>query len=319
MLFDYPKVTGSPLASMVREINAYLVEAPKVYPAKRTSPLAAGLPSCSKGSQPTDGKGGLLVEPEAYLEFASDPVAAKYLRPFRQSKTLLYGLDRWCLWLTEASPSELKASAPIRSRLAIVKQARLASSTPSVRKQADTPWLFTQRRQPSGRYFAMPEVSSSARRYIPGSYLDESVIAGNKLIVFENCPLWMFGFLHSSMFMAWVRTVVGRLKSDFSISPSLAYFTFPFPELTPTQRRRIEAGAQAVLDARQVHSRATLADLYDPLTMPADLQGAHRTLDAAVDATYGRHRHTADASRLRLLFQRFLVLTGGDTSLFEYD
>ncbi|MEP1124154.1 MAG: DNA methyltransferase [Ilumatobacter sp.] len=315
-LFDYPDVKSEPVVRTVSNINWYLTDAPAIYPSKHRRPLVDGVPATpSKGSQPTDGK-QLLVSADDYASVAADPVAAKYLRPFRQTTELLYDQDRWCLWMVDATPADIRSSATLRRRLESVRDARLQSPTKSVRDAALTPALFTQRRQPTTRYLAIPEVSSENRRYIPMTYLGPEVIAGNKLLTLEDAPLWLFGILQSSMWMAWVRTIVGRMKSDHSIAPDLAYSAFPWPDLTPAKKAQLTERAQAVLDARPVDQ--TLAEMYDALAMPISLVKAHLQLDDTVDRSYN---HTAkvrtDATRLRVLLRRYSALTGGDLTLFD--
>ncbi len=312
-LFDYPDLNGEPTEIAAKNINWYLTDAPDIYPAKRTDPWISGLPVASKGSQPTDGK-HLLVTADQYNEVAADPIAKKYLRPYRQSKEFLHGIDRWCLWLVDAPPQDLRNSPILRQRLAEVTASRKASKTASVREQAATPSLFTQIRQPSCAYLAFPEVSSSRRRIVPAAYLDSDVIAGNKLIVLPDAPLWLFGILQSRMWDAWLRGIGGYLKSDPSFSPDLTYCTFPFPEFTDRQCVRIEAAAQEVLDARAAQPDASLADLYDPIATPADLLAAHRALDRAVDASITRKKIETDGDRLAVLLDRYQALASAAES-----
>jgi hypothetical protein len=287
------------MAVAVSGINFYL-EGHAVTPAKRYEPWLPELPKASKGSQPTDG-GHLIVEPEDYAAVAADPIASKYLRPYRQSTEMLYDRPRWCLWLVEAVPSEIRESPVLKSRLALVVEAREQSRTASVREKATTPALFTQVRQPTCRYLALPEVSTMNRDYIPGRYCDPEVIAGNKLIVWPDAPLWLFGYLQSSAFMSWVRAFSGRMKSDFMIAPSTVYFTFPFICPTGSRLEALERRAQGVLDARDAHPNQSLADLYDRLEMPPGLRAAHNELDAAVDGLYGLKRPTPAERITRLL------------------
>lgn len=310
-LFDYPNIKAEPVETAARNINIYLADAPDVVPAKRDHPLLPGLPPASKGSQPTDG-GHLTVEADDYDRVTLDPVAARYLRPYRQSREMLHNLPRWCLWLVDATPAELLASHELRFRLAAVRAARQASPTRSVQEQAGTPALFTQRRQPQGTYLAMPEVSSGNRRYIPAVLYDSEVVAGNKLICWPDADLWLFGTLQSRAFTLWVATVAGRLKSDFSIAPDLTYCTFPFPD-PQAGRTRIEDAAQGVLDAREQHPLASLAELYHPLAMPADLVDAHRQLDRAVEQQLApRRRLTSDGDLLNVLFDRYEQLIAAE-------
>jgi len=311
-LFDYETVNAAePVVSTPQRINWYLADGPDVFPDKRYTPLVDGLPVATKGSQPTDG-GHLLVTPEQYPEVAADPVASKYLREFKQAANMLSGEPRWCLWLADAPPQDLIESDLLRERLDAVRQARLESPTASVREQARTPYLFTQMRQPAEEYIALPEASSGARQYIPGALLPPTVVAGNQLITWRSNDLWLFGVLQSQMFTAWVANVGGKLKSDFRISPGLAYYAFPFPDRAPRTDAAVRSTAQGVLDARAAHVGATLAMLYDPLAMPADLVRAHQALDRAVDAAYGRARYLREAARLHALFERYARLTTAD-------
>ncbi len=303
-LFDYASAKSDPSLRHVGEINWYLTEGRAIYPAKRTFPMVAGLPEARKGSQPTDG-GHLLVADDDLDAVRRDPVAGKYLRQFWQSRALLHNEIRWCLWLEHATPAELR-SPLIASRLRRVATARLASDTASVRAAAETPALFTQRRQPTSTYLAIPEVSSMNRRFIPAVHLDAAVIAGNKLIVWPDADLWLFGMLQSSMFMAWVRATVGRMKADPSIAPDLTYSTFPFPKFG-TKRVTVEHAAQGVLDARANHLDSSLAELYDPLATPKDLLDAHRVLDRRVDAMYGSGTFD-EQKRLIVLRKRYSAM-----------
>jgi type I restriction-modification system DNA methylase subunit len=305
MLYEYPDGKGEPIARLTDHINFYL-QGHATTPAKRYQPLLTGLPQASKGSQPTDG-GHLIIETAEYDEVAADPIAAKYLRPFRQSTEMLHDRPRWCLWLVDAPSSDLRASAMLKRRLTAVAEARSASKTATVKAQAKTPALFTQIRQPARRYLALPEVSSKNRDYIPGRFYDPEVIAGNKLILWPDAPLWLFGYLQSAAFTAWVRAFAGRMKSDFSISPSTVYFTFPFVRPTGLALSRIEQAAQAVLDARGAHAGESLADLYDQLTMPRDLRQVHDRLDAAIDGLYRLRKPTA-AERFSRLGAEYAAL-----------
>lgn len=312
-LFDYPDIKGKPEVKPVKRLSWYLIESDPIYPAKRKTPLLADLPRLTKGSQPTDG-GHLLVDADEYEQVAVDPIAAKYLREFRQGRDLLNGGTRWCLWLEDAPPGDLSGSPMLKDRLAKVAEARRESKTRSVREQAETPYLFTQRRQPADGYLAMPEVSSERRAYVPMRFEPAEVIAGNKLLTIEGAPLWLFGYLQSAMFNAWVRTVAGRLKSDISLAPDLAYNTFPFPTMTGKQRQAVDAAARGVLDARDAHPEATLAQLYDQLTMPKDLRDAHRALDRACDRVLApRRKLETDADRLARLFDLYQQAVGAET------
>jgi hypothetical protein len=303
-LFDYAHPRAEPQRSAARNINPYLVDAADVLLPSRNKP-PAGTPRLHKGSQPTDG-GHLILDDAARAELlATAPEANPWLRRYGGGDELINGGWRWCLWLKDVPPAEFRRVSAIRARLKAVQEARSASPTVSVQRAARTPWLFTQDRQPSGRFLALPEVSSEARGTIPMGFLSAKTIASNKMQIVTGGTVWHLGILQSTMHMAWVRAVCGRLKSDYSYAPAV-YNNFPWPDPTPAQRAAIEARAQAVLDARDAHPGATLADLYDPLAMPKNLRDAHDALDRAVDAAYGVPRgFPSEAKRVAFLFERY--------------
>lgn len=305
-LFDYETVRSAPQALPARNINPYLVDGPDVLLPSRTDP-PPGLPQLKKGSQPTDG-GNLILSARERCELVTAyPAAKPWLRRFGGGEELLNGEWRWCLWLKGMPPATLRSLRPIAERVAAVKQARLGSPTAEVRRAADTPTLFTQDRQPSRRYLALPEVSSETRRFIPMRFLPASIVASNKLQIIVGANTYHLGVLSSTMHMAWVRGVAGRLKSDYSYAPAV-YNNFPWPDPSPAQRQKIEATAQGILDARAAHPGATLADLYDPLAMPPNLVAAHAANDRAVDAAYGARGFPTEAARLAFLFDRYQAL-----------
>ncbi len=271
---------------VVQRINGYLLDAPDVFIESRGKQLNKELPEMSKGSQPTDG-GFLILSPEEKTELISSyPQAEPFIRLFMGSRDLINSIERYCLWLCGVSPKAYRAISPIMERINQVAETRKQSPTASVRKDAATPMLFTQIRQPSTNYLAVPEVSSQNRKYIPIGFLDPSVIASNKLYLIPNASLYIFGVMTSNVHMAWMRVFAGRLKSDYSYSPAV-YNNFPWPAPTDEQKARIEQTAQAILDARALYPDASLADLYDELTMPPELRKAHQQNDRAVMAAYG--------------------------------
>ena len=271
--------------SVCGNISPYLIAGPDLILPSRTEPRP-GMPEMNKGSQPTDGGHLLLTREERTALLAAEPAAKKYLRRFMGGDELINGGERWCLWLKNADPSELRECPQVMARVAAVRDARLKSPTRSVRDAANTPSLFTQDRQPSAPYLAVPEVSSENRRYIPMGFLTPEIVASNKLQIIVGGTLYHFGVLISAMHMAWVRVVAGRLESRLSYAPSV-YNNYPWAApLAAKERAAIEASAQAVLDARADYPASTLADLYDPLSMPASLAKAHAALDRAVDRAY---------------------------------
>ncbi len=319
VIFDYSTPRGDPFEVSVKRINGYLIDGAFVsLPARTQAPV--GFPKMFKGSQPTDGarlkkpSGGYITTSNLILDanerskcLDRAPEIEKWLRPYVGGDEFISGDWRWCLWLKDVAPAELRTSVELRERLARVKSGRLQSPTSSVRKFANMPTLFTQDRQPSVAYICLPEVSSQNRDYIPIGFLTSDVIASNKLQIIPNGDLFLFGILTSWMHMAWMRTVSGRLKSDYSYAPTV-YNTFPWPDASPAQRAKIETLAQAVLDVRNSHPTSSLADLYDPDTMPANLRKAHNALDIAVDRLYRAAPFASDRDRVEHLFGRYEAL-----------
>ncbi len=315
-VFEVSESTAESHELQVKQLSWYLSEAPHVYPEKHTAPLVDYVPrGITQGSKPVDG-GHLMISDEELETFRADDVASKYLRRFEQTTELLNDTNRWCLWLRDAPAGDLRRSLLLQGRLKQVAEARRSSPTESVRRAASTPALFTQDRQPDGRFLAIPEVSTDARDYIPMAFRDSSeVIAGNKLLMLPDPPIWLFGILQSAMWMTWVRVIVGRLGTAYSISADIAYSAYPWPPLSEAKFDAIGDRAQKVLDARTPGE--TLDALYDPVSMPAKLVAAHAKLDRAVDDAYGRHRHTGDNTRLPVLLRRYNELSGREPSLFE--
>lgn len=321
-LFDYPSHNDVPTTAKVDHINGYLIAAPDVALSSRTQPKP-GFPAAVQGSKPADGArikqpdgtyvttSNLILSDDQRRDLlTTDPDVERWLRPYVGGEELLSGSWRWCLWLRDAEPQDLRKSAAIQERLQRVRAGRLQSPTRSVQEFAETPWLFTQDRQPRSRFLAIPEVSSEGRDYLPLAFLDSDVVANNKLLVLEGASTEIFSVLISRMHMAWVRCVAGRLKSDISYAPSV-YNTFPWPTLVEADKARLDGLAQAVLDARAAHPGATLADLYDPDVMPADLRRAHRALDQAVDRLYRKAPFDSDRERVEHLFTLYEKMTAG--------
>ena len=315
-IYEYDHVRGEPLASDVACINGYLIDGPQYTVPARSVPPSGRL-KMHKGSQPTDG--ARIKKPEGgYIKFsnlildsgdregllAADPICDKWLKPYVGGDEMISGKWRWCLWLKDADPTELKGSRPILERLERVRTGRLQSPTVSVRNFAKYPTLFTQDRQPDMDYLAVPEVSSETRQYIPIAMLPPTVVASNKLQIIPGAPIHYFGILTSAMHMCWMRTVAGRLKSDYSYSPSV-YNSFPWPEMTESQRSRIQKLSNAVLDARAMFPNSSLDVLYDTDTMPPTLRRAHQELDRAVDRLYRRSGFTSERERVEYLFMQY--------------
>jgi hypothetical protein len=315
LIYEYEHVRGEPHVAGVSRINGYLIEGPQYALPARGQPQP-GLLRMHKGSQPTDG--ARLKEGNRYVTYsnlildteekdrllAAEPNAKKWLRPYVGGDELISGNWRWCLWLKGANPAELHASKEIAERLERVRSGRLKSPTPSVREFAKYPTLFTQDRQPATQYLAIPEVSSETREYIPIALLPPTVIASNKLQIIPGATLLYFGILTSAMHMAWMRAVGGRLKSDYSYSPSV-YNAFPWPTMTDAQAAEVSRLARAVLDARDAFAGSTLEVLYDPDSMPPELRRAHIALDKAVDRLYRRASFAFERERVEFLFDMY--------------
>ncbi|HEY4696587.1 MAG TPA: type IIL restriction-modification enzyme MmeI [Gallionella sp.] len=223
---------------------------------------------------------------------------------------LLHNIKRWCLWLIDAQPSELRSLPAVMRRVEAVKKWREASNRETTKKLSLTPTSFAEIRQPTTDYVAVPTLSSERRMYIPMAFLPAEVIASNQLYILPDATLFHFGILTSAMHMAWVRYTCGRLESRYRYSAGIVYNNYPWPdEPTDKLRTAVEAAAQAVLDARAQFPQSSLADLYDPLTMPPALVKAHQALDRAVDACYRKAAFTNDAQRVEFLFERYQQLT----------
>ena len=287
--FDAPtkRIFNGKNVRVVPNINAYLLDAPNVIVLPRTKPLFDEIPPMIVGSCPTDGGHFLLTAEECDELVAREPAAAKWIRRYVGSNEFINGIERYCLWLKDCPPNELRKMPLVYQRVKAVRDFRLASKKAQTRRRAETPTLFAEDRFVDAPALFMPMVSSENRRYIPTGFIDAGVIPSNKALFIPNCDLYTFGVLISSIHMAWMRTVAGRLKSDYSYGVQVVYDTFPWPEPTTNQRRAIEHTAQKILDVRKNYPAATLADLYDELTMPADLREAHRKNDRAVAAAYG--------------------------------
>lgn len=271
----------------VKNINAYLIDAPNILISSRNLPITPNVPKMSKGSQPTDGGNLILTEEEKNIFIKKYPNCEKYVRRYMGASDLINNQYRYCLWLKECSPEEMRNNDEIKKRLEKVKETRLESNKKDTRKWADRPYLFTEDRQPVEEYLILPVVSSEKRRYIPIGYVDKDVVANTNAQMIPKATYFHFGILISNVHMAWMRTVCGRMKSDYAYSVKIVYNNFPWPTPTEEQKKKIEKTAQAILDARALYPSSSLADLYDELTMPKELRKAHQENDKAVMEAYG--------------------------------
>ena len=269
----------------VKNINAYLMDAPNVFVESRSKPLCK-VPSIRKGNQPTDG-GNLIIEASDLDTFlAREPKAEKFIKRLIGSKEYINNKSRYCLWLKDATPSELRQMPAVLERMEGVRKMREASSDAATRRLAEQPHLFRETNNPE-TYIIVPSVSSERRRYVPMGFLKNDTIPTNLVLIIPEAKLYHFGVLESNVHMAWMRAVCGRLKSDYRYSKDVVYNNFPWPNPTDEQRIKIEQTAQAILDARAKYPDSSLADLYDELTMPIELRNAHQDNDRAVMQAYG--------------------------------
>ncbi|MFF0637811.1 class I SAM-dependent DNA methyltransferase [Nocardia sp. NPDC004151] len=293
----------------VPSINAYLVDGPNVLVTKRMRPLSPGLPEVDAGSKAVDW-GYLTVEPDDYEAVAADPVAAKYLRPYRGGDELINGDERWCLWFVDADLEELEQSDLIAARLAGVKQKREASPKAATRRIADTPHLFGEIRQPAVDYLGIPQTFTDNRAFATVARLSADVVASIKLFTSPDPDGYLFAMISSSMFMVWQRTVGGRLKSDPSFTNTIVWNTLPLPEVSNTLKQEIIAAGKGIVTARQCHPDWSLAQLYNPVSMPSEVLEAHNRLDLVVDHAFGCAAGPTARKRQEVLFKRYLQLRG---------
>ena len=315
-----------------KNINGYLLDAPDIFIEKKSKPIC-DVPPMIRGSSPID-DGNLLLtieEKEEYLK--KEPQGEKFLRPFMMGKDFLERKPRWCFWLVEANPSELKKCPILIKRIEVVREFRLKSSKAATVQIAETPTLFGEMRPCESEYIAIPKVSSENRRYIPIDYLSSEVLAGDKLFQMPNASLYHFGVLTSNVHMAWMRAVCGRLKSDYSYSNTIVYNNFPWPfsekqtdlfvpngthqkaknvsseQIRVSYQEKIQQTAQAILDARAKYPDSSLADLYDETLMPPELRKAHQANDRAVMAAYGFSTKMTESECVAELFKMYESLT----------
>lgn len=312
-LFDYPDIKGQPEKHEVANINQYLTAGASVILDSRAKP-PKGMEKMTRGSQPTDG-GNWIVSPSEKEDLETRyPILKAYIKPFIGAEELINGKKRYCLWFYGAKASDMAhidKIPDIKARKEAVRALRLQSPTASVREQADTPYLFTQIRQPESHFLAVPKVSSERREYIPMDFLNADNVPSDSIQMICDVTEYEFGVLISKMHMGWMRTVAGRLKSDYSYTPNV-YHSFPFPQADAAQKAQIAKLAQAVLAARKTETAndpaATLATLYNPDIMPAALRKAHAALDKAVDKLYREEPFRSEADRVAFLFERYQAL-----------
>ncbi|MCZ8214006.1 DNA methyltransferase, partial [Microcystis sp. LE19-8.1F] len=307
-IFDYQTITSEPLLIKAKNINPYLINANNILVFNRKYPLC-NVPNMMYGNKPTDGGNFILSEEEKNTLVSKNPLLIKFIRPFISAREFLNGGKKWCLWLLDIKPNELKNIPEILERVEAVKQFRSKSIAASTRNYSYH-CLFRQITQPKSDYILVPRTTSENRKYIPIGFFTADNIVSDTCQAIPNGDLYLFGILTSEMHMAWVKYVCGRLKSDYRYSKDIVYNNFPFPETaTDKQKQTVETCAQAVLDTRVKYPDSSLADLYDPLTMPPDLLKAHQKLDKAVDLCYRPQPFTSELNRIEYLFELYEKLT----------
>lgn len=319
-LFEYADIRGEAQALKVGNINPYLVNAPDVVLANRNKPLC-NAPAIGIGNKPIDGGHYLFSDDEKQQFLALEPQAEAYFRRWLGADEFLNGYQRWCLWLGDCPPNVLKQMPLALKRVEAVQQVRLASKSAPTRKLGQTPTRFHVENMPVSEYLLVPRHSSESRAYLPIGFIDPSTLSGDANLVIGDGTIYVFGVMQSLMHNSWMRIVCGRIKSDYRYSAGIVYNNFPWPDLAvpPADapataeslraaklRSAIETAAEAVLAARAQFPEATLADLYDPLSMPPALLKAHQALDKAVDAAYGKTRFSSEAERVAFLFDLYL-------------
>ena len=308
-VYQYDDIRGEPLVVPARNINPYLVDAPDVVLPRRSKPLCAA-PDIGIGNKPIDGGNYLFTTEEKAAFLKLEPRAKPYFRRWLGADEFINGWERWCLWLGDCSPSDLRAMPEAMKRVQAVKAFRLESKSAPTQKLADKPTRFHVENMPSKPYLVLPEVSSERREFIPMGFEEPATLCSNLVKLATGAKLFHFGVLTSTMHNAWIRSTCGRLKSDFRYSKDIVYNNYPWPQATSDkQRLSIEAAAQTVLDVRARFKGQSLADLYDPDVMPPELRKAHQLLDKAVDAGYGYKGDKDDAARVAYLFGLYLQLT----------
>lgn len=304
------RIYTSNIPHEVANINGYLLDADNVFVESRSKPLC-NVPQIGIGNKPIDGGHYLFTKDEMEEFLKKEPKAQAYFHPWYGSYEFINQAPRYCLWLGDCSPNELRKMPECMKRVEAVREYRLQSPSAGTRKLADKPTRFHVENMPAGNYIVIPEVSSERRRYIPMGFFTPDILCSNLVKIVSGVSLYQFGVLESNVHMAWMRVVCGRLKSDYRYSKDIVYNNFPWPTPTDAQKARIEQTAQAILDARALYPDSSLADLYDEVTMPPELRKAHQQNDRAVMDAYGftkgteaRTSESACVAELMKLYQK---------------
>jgi type I restriction-modification system DNA methylase subunit len=304
-IFEYEDIKGEPHEIKVKNINPFLVEGRDITVENRKTPIC-NVPEMNYGSMPID-EGNLILSDQEKIEALNkEPHISIAIKRYTGGDEFINNKKRWCLWLQNIEPSFLNKSPFILNRIQKTRKFRLSSERLATNKLAEKPMLFGEIRQPITKYIIIPKVSSENRKYIPIGILEPTTITSGSALVIPNANLYMFGIMTSLMHTKWMANVCGRMKSDFQYSASIVYNNFPFPQ-NPTDKQiaAIEAAAQKVLEVRDTFPNSSLADLYNPTTMPPALTKAHNELDKAVDSAYRSQPFTSEAKRMEFLFELY--------------
>lgn len=305
VIYDYDDPRGEPHAIATTNINPYLVDAPDVVLSRRDQPICP-VPEIGIGNKPIDDGNFLFSADEKDQFLKTEPAAVRYFKRFWGADDFLYNTPRWCLWLKDCSPSELRAMPNVLARVEAVRSFRSASKSAPTRKLAATPTRFHVENFTGDPFLLIPRHTSEKRHYLPLGFMGSEDLAGDSCLVVTNASLFHFGILSSALHIAWVRYTCGRLESRYRYSKDIVYNNFPWPDAPRAKRTEaIKQAAQGVLDARARFPDSSFADLYDPVAMPPELTRAHQSLDRAVDAAYGRKAFSSDAERVVFLFELY--------------
>ena len=307
----YKRIYDSTKHSEVNNINWYLYDFKNLIIESRPKPLSGSIPLMCYGNKPADG-GNLIVEKEDFNLFSNDKTASKYLKKLTGAIEFLHNKQRWCLWLTDATPSEIKKSELIYTRVRKCAEMRKSSKATAIQKFSETPHLFAQITQPEGvKCILIPRVSSEKRIYVPMGFIDSSTKVTDSVQLVANATIYDFGILESIVHMAWMRVVAGRLKSDYRYSKDIVYNNFVWVKPTKQQRANIEKSAQAIIDARNKYPDSSLAELYDETCMPVELRKAHHNNDQTVLQLYGLAKNCTEDQMVARMFELYEAKISG--------
>lgn len=295
--------------TVAHNINPYLLDASNTLIDKRNAPLDSSLPKMGIGNKPVDGGNYLFTKAEMEEFINKEPNSKTFFKKYWGSREFINQSPRFCLWLGEATPQELRKMKSALVIIERVREFRLASKSASTRSLAERPTRFHVENMPQSNFLVVPRVSSQKRKYIPIGFMNKSDLASDALLIVPNSSLYEFGIIESSLHMAWMRAVSGRLKGDYRYSAKVTYNNFAWPTPTDAQKKKIAETAEGILDARKLYPNSSLADLYDPLTMPIELRKAHEANDKAVLKAYGLKPSASESEIVQHLFKMYEELT----------